>query len=301
MRSVEATGKNVKQAVENALLELHASQEDVDIKVLSEGGFLKKAKVLVSISEEAKDKYEKHEKFKEELEKEEKVDGDFAEDFMKQKISSNKTAEKTEKKVAKEAEKEDKKAEKEEIKAEKKVRIIADDEISQPVKKERAAESKKHEETEFKEKKFTAEEFLKGVLKTLNLNGEIEKSEDEKFVRYNLCGEELNDLIGHHGDCMLSLSYIMSMVCKNENNKRLLLDVENYRARREESLVALAKRVADKVARSGRYHKFEPMDASERKIIHTALQDDERVTTLSKGIEPNRYLIVFPKEYQERK
>ena len=137
------------------------------------------------------------------------------------------------------------------------------------------------------------------VLQSLGLEGTIEKTEDDRFVRYHLNGENLNDLIGHHGECMLSLSYIMSLVCKSENRKRVVLDIENYREKRTESLTALAKRVASKVVKSGRYYKFEPMDASERKIIHTALQDDERVTTLSKGEEPHRYLIVFPREYKE--
>ena len=77
------------------------------------------------------------------------------------------------------------------------------------------------------------------------------------------------------------------------------MDVEGYREKRTESLRELAKRTANKVAKTGRYFKFEPMDPSERKIIHTALQDDDRVTTLSKGEEPHRYLIVFPKEYKD--
>ncbi len=98
---------------------------------------------------------------------------------------------------------------------------------------------------------------------------------------------------------MLSLSYLMSVVCKNDSKKRIVLDIEGYRARRAEALTALAKRVADKVAKTHRYYKFEPMEASERKIIHTALQDDDRVTTLSKGEDPRRYLMVFPKEYDE--
>lgn len=275
MRSCEGTGKNIEQAINNALLELKASREDVDIKILSEGGFLKKAKVLVSISEDALDKYEKREKFREELTKEEPADEDFAEVFVKQKI------------------------EKVEAMPEKKnggVKIFTDEEyiVSTPAVKE------ENETKEKQERKLTAEEFLQGVLKSLELEGTVERTEDERFVRYHLSGENLNDLIGHHGECMLSLSYLMSLVCKSEGKKRVVLDIENYREKRKESLTALAKRIADKVAKSGRYYKFEPMDASERKIIHTALQDDDRVTTLSKGEEPRRYLMVFPREYKDR-
>lgn len=271
MREVEATGKNIEQAIQNALLELKASREDVDIKILSEGGFLKKAKVKVSISEDAIEKYEKKEAFKksiidEEIEKEEKKDEEeFAEKFIKAKI---KETEKTQKA-------EEKKAEKEEVKQEKKHRDSV-------------------------EKKYTAKEFVDGVLKSLNLEGNLEKVDNDRADYYLLTGENLNDLIGHHGDCLNALSYLMSLVCKPETKSRLVLDIENYRSKREESLKALAKRTADKVAKTKRYYKFEPMDPAERRIIHLALQDDERVTTLSKGEEPHRYLMVFPKEYDER-
>ncbi len=274
MREVEATGKNIEQAIQNALLELKASREDVDIKILSEGGFLKKAKVKVSISEDAIEKYEKKEAFKktiidEEIEKEEKKDEEeFAEKFIKAKIKETEKAEKAESK-------QEKKEQKEEVK-----------------------ETKKHKDSV--EKKYTAQEFVDGVLKSLELQGNLEKVENDRADYYLLTGENLNDLIGHHGDCLNALSYLMSLVCKTETKSRLVLDIENYRAKREESLKALAKRTADKVAKTKRYYKFEPMDPAERRIIHLALQDDERVTTLSKGEEPHRYLMVFPKEYDER-
>ena len=278
MKSCEATGKNIEQAIQNALLELKASREDVDIKILSEGGFLKKAKVLVSISEDALDKYERKEKLKQTLEEEN--DEDFAEKFVKTKIEKTKPTEKVEKI---------------EEKAEEKTESVENFE------EKKADEEKKNgeEKNEKIQRKFTAEEFINGVLDSLNTEGTIEKVEEERVVKYCINGENLNDLIGHHGDCLLALSHIMSLVCKNENGKRVILDVENYRQKRQESLVALAKRIADKVSKSGRYYKLEPMEASERRIIHLALQDDDRVTTLSKGEEPRRYLIVFPKEYRD--
>ena len=294
MLSCEATGKNIQQAIENALFELKATKEDVDIKILSEGGFLKKAKVLVTISEDAREKYEKKEKLKKAVEAEEKSDEDFAKEFMKQKVEmtekENKKEEKetakAEKKEHKQEEKSEKKAEKEESKQQK---VFADEEIS----------TKKSDKVDL-ERKLSGEEFLKGILKALDLEAEIEKTSDDRFERYNIVGENLNDLIGHHGECMFALSTIMNSVCKTENHKRVVLDVGSYRIKREESLTALAHRIANKVAKSGRYYKLEPMDASERKIIHTALQEDDRVTTLSKGEDPRRFLIVFPKEYSDR-
>ena len=278
MKSCEATGKNIEQAIQNALLELKASREDVDIKILSEGGFLKKAKVLVSISEDALDKYERKEKLKQTLEEEN--DEDFAEKFVKTKIEKTKPTENVEKI---------------EEKVEEKTESVENFE------EKKADEEKKNgeEKNEKIQRKFTAEEFINGVLDSLNTEGTIEKVEEDRVVKYCINGENLNDLIGHHGDCLLALSHIMSLVCKNENGKRVILYVENYRQKRQEALVALAKRIADKVSKSGRYYKLEPMEASERRIIHLALQDDDRVTTLSKGEEPRRYLIVFPKEYRD--
>ena len=246
MHSAEGTGKNIEQSIQNALLELKASREDVDIKILNEGGFLKKAKVLVTISEDAKEKYEKKESLKKEL-VEEKNDEDFAADFISKKNEKTK---------------------------EKQVKI--------------------------QKQKLAPEKFLEDMLKVLNISDySIEKEEDEKFIHYNIASEQAKELIGHHGECLFALSYIMGVACE-ENGKRLVLDIGGYRDKRKESLIELAKRTANKVAKTGRYFKFEPMDASERKIIHTALQDDDRVTTLSKGEEPRRYLIVFPKEYDER-
>jgi len=285
MRSCEGIGKNIEQAIQNALLELKASREDVDIKILNEGGFLKKAKVLVSISEDAIEKYEKKEKFKEELKRQEVADEDFAENFIKRKLETVDMKE-SETTISQEDNIADSVS---------KVRIVADEEISETLDKKETKDVKRDE------RKFTGEEFLQGVLTSLNLEAEVEKSVDEKFERFNLQGEEVNDLIGHHGECMLALSHVMGLVCKTDDKKRIVLDVNNYRQKREESLTALAKRIADKVSKSGRYYKLEPMDASERKIIHTALQEDERVTTLSKGEEPHRYLIVFPKEYRDER
>ena len=111
MRECEATGKTIEQAVQNALLELKAAREDCDIKILSEGGFLKKARVLVSISPDALEKYEKKDKIKKMLVEEEN-DEDFAENFLKKKNESAAAEAKKEQKPAKNAEKNEKNGEK---------------------------------------------------------------------------------------------------------------------------------------------------------------------------------------------
>ena len=275
MLSCEGTGKNIEQAVENALFELKASREDVDIKILNPGGFLKKAKVLVTISEDAREKYEKKEKLKQqEKEEDTKIEVNVHEPKVKVEQA----------KVKVDVEEPKHSAERPQV------QIITDEEYI-------VAEKSDEDKEEKNVKTVNAEKLIKDILEALYLTADIAVSEDEKFIRYSLTGENLNDLIGHHGECLYALSSFISSVCKN--GKKVVLDVENYRSKREETLRTLAERIANKVAKSGRYYKFEPMDASERKIIHTALQNDDRVTTMSKGEEPRRYLIVFPREYKE--
>ncbi len=282
MLSCEGTGKNIEQAIENALFELKASREDVDIKILNPGGFLKKAKVLVTISEDAREKYEKKEKLKRQEQEETKINVNVHEPKTEEQKSKVKETQIEQPKVKVNVEKP-------------KVQIITDEEYVIAEKSER----KQYGLEEKEYKTVDAEKLIKDILEALDLTAEITASEDDKFIRYLLTGENLNDLIGHHGECLYALSSFISAVCKNDKHKKVVLDVENYRSKREETLRALAERIANKVAKSGRYYKFEPMDASERKVIHTALQNDDRVTTMSKGEEPRRYLIVFPREYKE--
>lgn len=282
MLSCEGTGKNIEQAIENALFELKASREDVDIKILNPGGFLKKAKVLVTISEDAREKYEKKEKLKRQEQEETKINVNVHEPKTEEQKSKVKETQIEQPKVKVNVEKP-------------KVQIITDEEYVIAEKSER----KQYGLEEKEYKTVGAEKLIKDILEALDLTAEITVEEDDKFIRYLLTGENLNDLIGHHGECLYALSSFISAVCKNDKHKKVVLDVENYRSKREETLRALAERIANKVAKSGRYYKFEPMDASERKVIHTALQNDDRVTTMSKGEEPRRYLIVFPREYKE--
>ena len=289
MLSCEGTGKNIEQAIENALFELKASREDVDIKILNPGGFLKKAKVLVTISEDAREKYEKKEKLKQQEQEETKIKVNVREPKTEESIGKVKETQIEEPKVKRDVTKEKVSVERP------KVQIFTDEEYVVAVK----SDEKQHNVEEKQYKTIDAEKLIKDILDALDLTADITVNEDDKFIRYLLTGENLNDLIGHHGECLYALSSFISAVCKNDKHKKVVLDVENYRSKREETLRALAERIANKVAKSGRYYKFEPMDASERKVIHTALQNDDRVTTMSKGEEPRRYLIVFPREYKE--
>ena len=251
----EATGKTIEKAVENALFELKAVREDVDIKILDQGGLFKKARVLVSISDDARDKYAKREEVRKEIIREE----------IKEEIA-----------VEKEDLKEEKKVNKEEVKEEKKA----------------VKESKKQAK---KAEKLTAENFIEGFIKVSGCGEEIQAERREDEVVINIVGNKASDLIGYRGECLNALSYISSVI-ENENAQRktrVILDIENYRAKREATLCGLADRMAKKVLKTGKSVKLEPMCANDRRIIHTALQNVEGVTTVSKGTEPNRYLVVM--------
>ena len=269
MYSCEGIGKTIEKAIENALLELKAPREDVDIKIISEGGLFKKAKVVVSISEDAIEKYQKRD-----------------EKRRNEKIKEKKESEKNEKSEDKDEDIEelDKQEKKEKKEEEKKVKK----ETKQKEKKE-----KKEEQKEKKNKEIDALEFLKGFFEKAGKTVEIQVSEDEKYITYTVIGEELGELIGHRGESFYAISRLVNAVCHSD--KKILLDIGGFREKRAESLTELAYRIANKVAKSGRYYRLDPMNPSDRRIIHTALQNDDRVTTLSKGVEPKRYVIVFPK------
>ena len=267
MKSVEGLGKNIEQAIENALFELKATREDVDIKIISEGGLFRKAKVLVTISEDAQEKYEK----KEEKRKKILEDEDGLLIKKNPEKSEPKEEKKEEKKEVKELEKEEKKEEKSQEKQEKKSKKTIDPEI-----------------------------FLNGVIAAYKKDCTLEKEETDDTVTYSIKGEDVGDLIGHRGESLFALSYLTSVIA-GKTEKRVLVDVEGYREKRKASLEALAERVASKVAKTGRYAKLDPMDPAERRIIHLYLQDNDKVTTLSKGTEPHRFIIVFPREYDEKR
>lgn len=264
MYSAEGIGKTIEKAIENALLELKAPREDVDIKILNEGGLFKKAKVVVSISEDALPRYQKRDEKRKE-EKKEEIKAETEKDIEKQEKKEEKAEEKKVKKEIKQKEKEEKK---EQIKEEK-------------------------ENKEIKHKEIDPLEFLKGFFETAGKTVEIQVKEDDKYITYIVIGEELGELIGHRGESFYAISRLVNAICHSE--KKILLDIGGFREKRVESLTELAYRIANKVAKSGRYYKLDPMNPSDRRIIHTALQNDDRVTTLSKGVEPKRYVIVFPK------
>lgn len=144
-----------------------------------------------------------------------------------------------------------------------------------------------------------ANEFLNKVFTAMNLIVKIDIKVDEssKTMDINLSGDEMGLLIGKRGQTIDSLQYLVSLVVNKESEDylRVKIDTENYRERRKKTLEDLAKNIAYKVKRNKRAVSLEPMNPYERRIIHSALQDDKYVTTKSEGEEPYRHVIILLK------
>ncbi|MEN6414016.1 MAG: RNA-binding cell elongation regulator Jag/EloR [Veillonellales bacterium] len=139
-----------------------------------------------------------------------------------------------------------------------------------------------------------ASEFLQQIFEQMKLTVKIEISKDSDGVKFDLSGADLGILIGKHGQTLDALQYLTNLAANRDSEERvrIVLDVEDYRKRRTETLNRLAYRLAEKVKRYGDKIVLEPMSPHERKIIHMALQDDHRVMTYSEGDEPYRKVVI---------
>lgn len=174
-----------------------------------------------------------------------------------------------------------------------------EDAPAEEVPEEKAEEEKAEEEKPFDpaEQKKVAEEarkFLENVFRGMDLPVIMECMMNEERILFSLHGEGLGILIGKHGQTLDALQYLTNLAAGKAAHGRyfVMLDVENYRERRKDTLEALAKRLAGKVKRTGEPVKLEPMPAGERRIIHLALQDDDAVITESEGEAPYRYITI---------
>lgn len=140
------------------------------------------------------------------------------------------------------------------------------------------------------------DEFLKDVFKAMEMEVEIDIQQDKEndTMDIDLKGQDMGILIGKRGQTLDSLQYLVSLVAnkKSENYIRVKLDTENYRKRRKDTLENLAKNIAYKVKRTKRSVILEPMNPYERRVIHSALQNDRYVATHSEGDEPFRHVVV---------
>lgn len=169
-----------------------------------------------------------------------------------------------------------------------------EDAPAEEVPEEKAEEEKPFDPAEQKKVAEEARKFLENVFRGMHLPVIMECMMNEERILFSLHGEGLGILIGKHGQTLDALQYLTNLAAGKAAHGRyfVMLDVENYRERRKDTLEALAKRLAGKVKRTGEPVKLEPMPAGERRIIHLALQDDDAVITESEGEAPYRYITI---------
>ena len=140
--------------------------------------------------------------------------------------------------------------------------------------------------------------FLKEVTIAMGLLIDVEVSVKEQTISANIKGENLGVLIGRRGETLDALQYLSNLVVNknSEAKQKIILDIEGYRDRRKNALQKLALRLADKVRRQGKSIVLEPMNAQERRVIHTTLQSRDDIYTFSEGEEPYRKIVIAPKK-----
>ena len=312
MDSIKVTAKTVEDALTEASILLGTSKDNIEYTVIEKGsaGFFgiggKKAVI------EAKKKYTDDDLLKEvfgnkeatkkEIKKEAKkeIKKETNKDFSRE-TSKEKKEDKKEVKDFKKEEKEEKKEEKKEKRREKKPEAK---EITKEIKEETAKEESTPKQPRIpanpEEAIRRAETFLKDVLRTMEMDVEVKSVYEDDTLSVDLSGEDMGLLIGKRGQTLDSLQYLTSLVVNKGKASyvRVKLDTEDYRERRKATLENLAKNIAYKVKRTRRSVSLEPMNPYERRIIHSALQNDPYVTTHSEGDEPCRKVVVTLRKKQ---
>jgi len=140
--------------------------------------------------------------------------------------------------------------------------------------------------------------FLEDVLSKMNVEVEIEEVEDDEAILLKITGKDSGIIIGRRGETLDALQYLTSLAVNKQSDeyKRVTIDIENYRQKREETLVKLADRLSERVIRYRKSVTLEPMNPYERRIIHSTLQNNKLVETHSVGEEPNRKVVITLKQ-----
>ncbi|MHC0039374.1 RNA-binding cell elongation regulator Jag/EloR [Pseudoneobacillus sp. C159] len=141
-----------------------------------------------------------------------------------------------------------------------------------------------------------AKKFIIEVSEQMGVDVHVDITQEGKNVFFNLSGEKIALLIGKRGQTLNSLQYLTQLVINRyaEGYLNITIDAEDYRKRRNETLIQLAGRLALKAIKTGQNVALEPMPSYERKVIHTALADNKKVKTYSDGSEPHRYIVISP-------
>jgi spoIIIJ-associated protein len=141
-----------------------------------------------------------------------------------------------------------------------------------------------------------AKAVLEELLRLMDLTGTVEIGMGSETAKLNVKGDDLGVLIGRRGEKLASLQHLVNLIVarKEGQHNRIAVDVGNYRGRREEQLRDVAKRAAERVVKTGKIIQLEAMPAVERRIVHVALVDNDKVRTQSVGVDPSRRIVILP-------
>ena len=278
MRTVRITAKTIDAAVSQGLEQLGISREEAVVHVVEQPssglfGMFHKKMAVVDIS--APD-----------------------EDVVVEKPSPASEAPKVEEPVEETLSVAETKSEEDTSKEVSATETVSEEKANVPSEKKQGREDFVFKPEEQKQTAEEAKAFLEGVFQGMHLSVTMECLMSEERILINLHGDGLGILIGKHGQTLDALQYLTNLAAGKSfrHHYFVLLDVENYRERRKDTLEALAKRLAGKVKRTGEEVRLEPMAAGERRIIHLALQDDRAISTESEGEAPYRYVVIKLKD-----
>ncbi|MEA4846891.1 MAG: RNA-binding cell elongation regulator Jag/EloR [Clostridiaceae bacterium] len=180
-----------------------------------------------------------------------------------------------------------------------KVRVTLKEKKTSEKKSEKGNENKEIRITDYTLEKERARKFLRDILEAMDIKAEIRVKDVNESLYINLAGPKMGVIIGRRGQTLDSLQYLVSLVVNKDKERdgfvKVILDTEDYRRKREETLQRLARRLAERVQRTGKRVELEPMNPYERRIIHSTLQEIEGITTFSEGEEPYRKVIISTK------
>ena len=296
MNEITVSAKTLDDAITEASIQLGVASDQMEYDVIEKGsaGFLGigsrqaviRARIKKSVTEDIKAEEIKPEEIKKEFKKEFKKD---RKDFGGHKER------KEYKEYKKDSKKDFKKEPKKEFVKENKTETVSAVTAAAPVQEEK---KELHVAVVTEETQKICEKFLQEVLQAMGM-GEVNivsSIDEEGALAIEMNGENMGILIGKRGQTLDSLQYLTNRVANKSQDGyvRVKLDTEDYRKRRKQTLENLAKNIAYKVKRSRKPISLEPMNPYERRIIHSALQADDRVSTHSEGEEPYRRVVVTP-------
>ena len=302
MNEITVSAKTLDDAITEASIQLGVASDQMEYDVIEKGsaGFLGigsrqaviRARIKKVVTEEIKAEEIKPEEIKKEFKKEFKKD---RKDFGGHKERKEYKEYKEHKEYKKDSKKDFKKEPKKEFVKENKTETVSAVTAAAPVQEEK---KELHVAVVTEETQKICEKFLQKVLQAMGM-GEVNivsSIDEEGALAIEMNGENMGILIGKRGQTLDSLQYLTNRVANKSQDGyvRVKLDTEDYRKRRKQTLENLAKNIAYKVKRSRKPISLEPMNPYERRIIHSALQADDRVSTHSEGEEPYRRVVVTP-------